>query len=79
MIDVALDIAAVDVGTGGDGAIDEDGADGDAGAAEIIPVADLALIGTDVGLAAELGVDLSFLAGGDDEIHQLLELRIAEL
>ena len=79
MVDVALCETAVDVGAGGDGAIDEDGSDGDAGTAEVVPITDLALVGPDVGFAAELGIDLAFLAGGDDEVHQLFELLVVEL
>ena len=79
LIDVALGKASVDVGAGGNGAVHEDGSDGDAGSTEVIPIADLALVWPDVGLAAELGVNLAFLSGGDDEIHQLLELFIVEL
>ena len=77
--DVALHKAAVDVGAGGDGSVDKDGTDGDAGTAEIEPVADLALVRTDVGLTTELGINLSFLASGNDEVHQLTHLLAIEL
>ena len=79
LIDIALHIAAVDVGASGDRAVNQDRADGDTSAAEIIPVADLALIGTDVCLAAEHAVDFPLFAGGYDEIHHLAELLITEL
>ena len=68
LIDIALHIAAVDVWAGRDGAVDEDRADGDARTAEIIPIADFALVGAHVGLAAEHAVNFAFLSGGDDEV-----------
>ena len=79
LINIALRKATVDVGTSGNGAVNEDGPDRDACAAEIEPVTDLALVWTDVGLATELTVYLPFFSGRDDEIHQLAELFIAEL
>ena len=45
-----------------------DAANGDARAAEVEPIADLAFVGSYVGLAAELGVDLAFLARQRDEV-----------
>ena len=79
LIDIALRKATVDVGTSGNRAVDEDGPDRDACAAEIEPVADLALVRADVGLATELTVYLPFFSGRDDEIHQLAKLFITEL
>ena len=79
LIDVALDIAAIDVGTSRNGTVNEDGADGDASATKIEPVADLALVRTDIGLATELAIYLPLLSGGDDEIHQLAEWLVIEL
>ena len=79
LVDIALYITTVDVGTGRDGAINQNGADGDARTAEIEPVANLALVGPDVSLATELAVNPPLLSCGDDEIHQLAELFIAEL
>ena len=79
LINVALHEAAVDVRTSGDGAIDEDGADGNARAAEIEPVADLALVGTNISLTTEFCIYLSFLSGRDDKVHQLAELFSIEL
>ena len=79
LIDVALGKTTVDVWTGRDGAIYQNGADSDARAAEIEPVAHLALVRADIGLATELAIDFAFLSGRDDEVHQLAELFIAEL
>lgn len=79
LIDVALGKTTVDVGAGRDGAIYQNGADSDARAAEIEPVAHLALVGANVCLAAELRVNLAFLAGSDDEVEQLAQLGTAEL
>ena len=63
LIDVALDIAAVYVGTSGNGAINQDGADGDASATEIEPVANLALVRANVCLTTEFAIYLPFLSG----------------
>ena len=79
LIDIALGKASVDVGAGGDATVHQHGADRDACTAEVEPIADLALIGSHIGLAAELGIDFSLLAGGHDEVHQLLELFVIEL
>ena len=73
LVDVALYIAAVDVRTSGNGTINEDGANGDARAAEIEPVTDLTLIGTNVGLATEFAIYPPLFSGRDDEVHQLAE------
>ncbi len=73
LIDVALSKTPVNVGAGGNGA------DGDAGTAKIEPVTYLAFVRADVGLTTELGINLTFLSGGDDEFHQLFELLIVEL
>jgi hypothetical protein len=78
-IDVALGKTPVDVRAGGDAAVNEDGSDGDTGTAKIEPVAYLAFVGADIGFTTELGINLSFLSGCNDEIHQLLELLIVEL
>ena len=69
LIDVALRKAAIDVGTGRNGTVNKDGANGDARAAEIEPVADFALVRTNVGLATELAVNLAFLSCRDNEVH----------
>ena len=79
LVNVALNITAVYVGTSGNGAVNQNGADGDAGAAEIEPVADLALVRTDVGLATEFTVNPPLFSGCDNEVHHLAELCIAEL
>lgn len=79
LIDIALREAAVDVGTSGNGAVNEDGANGDARTAKIEPVSDLALVGTNIGLTTKLAVYFPFLSGGNNEIHQLAELFITEL
>ena len=79
LVNVALHETTVDVGTGGDGTVNEDGANGDAGAAKIEPVANLTLIRADVCLATEHRVNLPFFAAGHDEIHQLAELFVAKL
>ena len=79
LIDIALHIAAVNIGASGDGAVNQDRTDGDASAAEIIPVADLALIGTDIGLATEHAIDFPLFSGRHDEIHHLAELLVTEL
>ena len=79
VVDVALHKATVDVGASGNGAVHKNGADGDTRTAEIEPVAHLALVRTDVGLATELAIDFAFLSGRNDEVHQLAELFIAEL
>ena len=79
LVDIALYITTVDVGTGRDGAINQNGADGNARTAEIEPVTDFTLIRPDIGLTTELAVNPSLLSGGDDEVHELAELFIAEL
>ncbi len=79
LIDVALDITSVDVGAGGNGAIYEDGADSNTRAAEIEPIADLALVGTHIGLTTELAVNPPLFSRRDDEVHQLAELFVSEL
>lgn len=52
-VDVALGERAVDVGTGGDSAVDQDRPDVDARSAEERGVADEGFIRTDISLAAE--------------------------
>lgn len=79
LVDVTLSKASVNIGASGNRAVNENGADGDARAAEIEPVAHLALVGANVCLAAELRVNLAFLAGSDDEVEQLAQLGTAEL
>lgn len=79
LVDVALHIAAVNIRASRDGAVYEDGSDGNARTAEIEPVADLALVGTYVSLATELAVDPPLLSGSNDEVHQLTKLFITEL
>ena len=79
LVDVALHKATVNVGTSGNGTVNQDGTDGDTRTAEIKPVTNLALVGTDIGLTTELAVNPPLLSGRDDEIHQLAELFIAEL
>ena len=79
LIDVALRKTAVDVGTGADRSVHQNGGNGDACAAEIKPVADLALVGPDVSLAAELRINLPLLSRGDDEVQQLAQLFTIEL
>ena len=78
-VNVALHIAAVNVGASGNGAVNENRANGDTRTAEIEPVANLALVRTNVGLATELAIDFAFLSGRDYEVHKLTELFIAEL
>ena len=79
VVDVTLSKASVNIGSSGNRAVNENGADGDTRTAEIEPVAHLALVRTDVGLTTELAIDFAFLSGRDDEVHQLAELFIAEL
>ncbi len=79
LVDVTLSKASVNIGASGNRAVNENGADGDTRAAEIEPVAHLALVGANVCLAAELRVNLAFLAGSDDEVEQLAQLGTAEL
>lgn len=79
LVDVTLSKASVNIGASGNRAVNENGADGDTRAAEIKPVAHLALVGANVCLAAELRVNLAFLAGSDDEVEQLAQLGTAEL
>ena len=79
LVNVTLSKASVNIGTSGNRAVNENGADGDTRTAEIKPVAHLALVGADVGLATELAIDCAFLSGRDNEVHQLAELFIAEL
>ena len=79
LINIALHIAAVNVGTSGNRAVNEDGADSDARPAEIEPVTDLALVGAHIGLATELTVNPSLFSGGNNEVHELVELLVAEL
>ena len=79
LVDVTLSKASVNIGASGNRAVNENGADSDARAAEIEPVAHLALVRADIGLATELAIDFAFLSGRDDEVHQLAELFIAEL
>ena len=79
LIDITLHEAAIDVGTSGNGAINQDGADGDASATKIEPVADLTLVRTDVGLTTEFRVNFSFLSGRDNEVHQLAQVHAIEL
>ena len=79
LVDVTLHIATVNVGAGGNRAVNQDGSNGDASTAEIIPVAHLALIGTDVCLATEHAIDFPLFSGGYDEIHHLAKLLVAEL
>ena len=78
-VDIALHKATVDVGASGNGTINQDGTYGDTSAAEIEPVANLALVRTDVCLATEFAIYLAYLSGRDDEIHELTKLHIAEL
>ena len=79
LINIALRKATVDVGTSGNGAVNEDGPDRDACAAEIEPVTDLALVRSDVCLTTEFAVNPHLFSGRDDEIHQLAKLFITEL
>ena len=79
LVDVTLSKASVNIGASGNRAVNENGADGDTRAAEIEPVAHLALVRADIGLATELRVNLAFLAGSDDEVEQLAQLGTAEL
>ena len=79
LIDIALHKATVDVGTGGNGSVNQDGTDGDASATKIEPVANFTFVRTNVGLATEFAVNLPFFSGRDDEVHKLTELFIVEL
>ena len=79
LIDIALHKAAVDVRTGGNGAVNQDGTDSDASATEIEPVAEFTFVWTDIGFTTELTVYLPFFSSRDDEVHKLTELFIAKL
>ena len=69
LINVALDKSTVDVRTSRNGAVNKHRADGDTRAAEIEPVANLALIGTNICLATELAIHPSLLSGRDNKVH----------
>ena len=79
LIDVALHIAAVDVATSRDGTVNKYRANGNAGTAEIEPVAHLAFIRANVGLTTEHAIHLPLLSGSYDEVHHLAELHITKL
>ena len=68
-VNIALDIATVNVGTCRDGAVNKYRADGNPRAAEIVPVANLALERTYISLATKLTIHLSLLSSRDNEVH----------
>lgn len=81
-VDIALGKAlTVDVGTGTDGAVDEDGGDVDSGATEVGRLADAALIRTKITLATKGDVHGCGSANAlfGNEVHELDELCVSEV
>ena len=69
LIDIALRKPTVNIRASRNGAVNEDGADGDASATEIKPLTDLSLVGTHVSFATGLAVNPPLFSGRDDEVH----------
>ena len=81
LIDVSLgEPVAVDVGTGADATVDEDGSDIDAGVTESAHGTDLFLVSAQVALATEGNLHgTTFFPLPLDELHQFHELRIRQV
>ena len=81
-VDIALGEAlAVDVGTGADGAVDEDGGNVDAGVTEVWCLAYFAFVGAEVAFAGEGDIHRCRAGGAflGDEVHELDKLGIGEV
>lgn len=79
VVDVTLVVVGTDAGTGGDGAVRQDGGDTDAGVAGVEAVAHLAFVTAEETLAAVTGMYFPLAAGTADEVHQTFEIAVVQL
>lgn len=79
VVDVALVVVATDAGAGGDGAVDQDGTNGDACLTGVEVVAHFAFVIAQKSFTTVFKMDMPFLAGGTDELEDGAELCIGQL
>ena len=78
-VDVAQVVVGTDAGTGGDGAVCQNGGNADTSIAGVEAVAHLALVTAEETLAAVAGMYFPLAAGTADEVHQTFEIAVVQL